>query len=656
MNTENLGPAERVINSLLEYKDHMVHNRPGIITPDQRFSTGVRWEMAIARRRCATHPEARVRKDKASGAVTCAECGQDLRDGGVRIVFRTPRGGKQVRVGVLQEDGLVVEAGREVCRYMSPGLFREVAAWMYRQVAEVWKLNNEFAARWASWAYEQENRDLKVILAAFMLCQSRKGDPVTDDGKVVFHDEDYRDVGEAMVLQHRKGKDMNAKMLLRIHEVLQLPEVAGINRELGFARSARRPFLGRWEKAVEKWIRFREENPKVLDGLVRSGQRSQLIALCERVGYRPSSPKFFEVLRWKQSQAKDGRRSIAIGQDVAQAETWEGLTEREVCERIVRDKPGFKRIYGMLPKSVGLTRAVMAAAVEAGSLSDKDLIILTPTLEELGLLDDADVRGRWEAAMKEAEDVRAANVARNVRSREAKEKLQDAADAALQKAVREEVERGIRVYFMVDISGSMAPVIQVAKDYCAKLVQAFPLDRLHVAVFNSAGWPVTIRHASKAGVEQAFRGHAAGGGTDYGAGIRAVQGSRPGPDEDALFFFVGDEEAPPFEAAVRASGISPVAFAFVRVASYDQRMGTFGQGRLDDGRTAVRETASRLGIPCVLIDGAAFEDPYAIPRTLRHLIASTPVGRTAAGAAKPRLTLVDQIAKTELLQKPAWAA
>ena len=35
-----------------------------------------------------------------------------------------------------------------------------------------------------------------------------------------------------------------------------------------------------------------------------------------------------------------------------------------------------------------LTRAIVAASVEAGSLSNKDLIIHTPTLEELGLSDE----------------------------------------------------------------------------------------------------------------------------------------------------------------------------------------------------------------------------------------------------------------------------
>jgi len=49
-----------------------------------------------------------------------------------------------------------------------------------------------------------------------------------------------------------------------------------------------------------------------------------------------------------------------------------------------------------------------------------------------------------------------------------------------------------------------------------------------------------------------------------------------------------------------------------------------------------------------------FSDPYAVVRTLRNLIAATPVG-VAAGAAPVRTALVETILKTELLTKPVWA-
>jgi hypothetical protein len=622
VNNENLGPAERIIQSLLTYQDHMIHNRPGIVVADATQSVGVRWEPV-------THKEEGEPKEK--------------------VVYRLVKAGNKntkVRIGVMNANGEIRENGALIGRYRPAGIFPEVLTWMYRQVAEVWKLDNEFAARWASYAFGQEHRDLKVVLAAFMLVQARKGDPVLDQGKVAFHDDDFRDVGEAMMLLHTKGAktDFNPKLLLRVRDVLVEPSVAAINRELGFGRSARNAFLGRWTKAVEKWLAFREENPKLLEGLVKAGFRTTVMDLARAVGYKPITPKFFETLRWKQAQAEDGRRTLAIGQGVTAAESWEGLNETEICERVVKDKPNYKRIVGLVPKSVGLTRAIVAAAIEAGSFSNKDLLIATPTLEELGLLQVQDIKERWDRAVKASDDMRAANIARNVKSKDIKESLVEAADNALKKAV-EEVTKDMRIYVMVDTSGSMEGAIDAAKRHLARFVQGFPLDRLHVCTFTTGGRAIEIKHASAAGVEQAFRGIAAGGGTDYGSAVRFLAGNKPKAGEDALFFFVGDEGAPHFDKDVRDSGLNPVAFALVPTISP-----RYGRG------SAVTVTAQRLGIPCFEVREETFADPYAIPRTLRALIAATPVGAVQAAAAKPRLTLAEQIVKQPLLVKPAWAA
>src|SRR4029079_7266781 len=107
-------------------------------------------------------------------------------------------------------------------------------------------------------------------------------------------DEDYRDIGEAMVLIHRRdGKDLNPKLLLRAHDLLKVEGVAAVNRELGFGNSARKPFMGRWAKAVEKWLQFREENPKMLDGLVKAGFKKTGKDPGRRGGYKPETRQFF---------------------------------------------------------------------------------------------------------------------------------------------------------------------------------------------------------------------------------------------------------------------------------------------------------------------------------------------------------------------------
>jgi hypothetical protein len=625
---ESLGPAERIIQALTQHIDHMVHNRPGIVTSDARHRVGVRWQQATW-----------------------------VKEGGDKVVYATEKSGRQVRktrigIGAPGTDE-VRNGGRVVGRWQPPGLFPEVVAYLYRQIGEVWKMDNEFAARWASWAFNHEsNRDLKVLLAAFMLVQSRFGEPV-HDGDETFLDEDYRAVGEAMCLIRKRKDGFNPKLLLRVGDVLALPAVAEINRELGFGTTTRRAIVGRYNKVIDKWLRNIERNPKVLAGLIeKAGYGTAITRLARRVGYKPESSTFFQALRWRQSQASDGRRTVGIGEAVREADSWAELDESDICRKIIGEKPNWKVIVGKLPSSVGVTPAIMSAAVEAGVVSDQDLIILTPTLEELGLLEDATVGARWKAATERAENQRAAHVARNVRSQTAKDGLEEAVDSAAAKAV-EEVSRGLRIYVFVDKSGSMQYALTQAKEYLAKFVGAFPLDKLHVCVFHTHGTEVEIQRPTQAGVTQAFRGHAAGGGTSYAAGVGClVSKYRPAADEDALFIFVGDQLDNNYmhlADVIRSYGVLPAAFGLLHVQSaWNAQYPT---------TRIVEQTAAVLGIPCFPIDEKIFADPYAVPRTIRNLIASTPVGQAQPGQAAPRArsSLIEQILKTPLLQKPAWA-
>ena len=87
--------------------------------------------------------------------------------------------------------------------------------------------------------------------------------------------------------------------------------------------------------------------------------------------------------------------------------------------------------------------------------------------------------------------------------------------------------------------------------------------------------------------------------------------------------------------------LAPVAFGFVHVG-HDSR--------------CVQTTATELGIPCFMVAEETFQDVYAIPRTIRNLIAATPVGHVdAAVPFRTRVSLVERILDTELLKKPAWA-
>src|SRR4029077_21220684 len=75
---EKLGPAEKILQTLLNLTDHMIHNRPGLVTQDARHTIGVRWVPV-------THKE----------------------EGGQKVVYELTRVGKKttkIRKGVMRPD------------------------------------------------------------------------------------------------------------------------------------------------------------------------------------------------------------------------------------------------------------------------------------------------------------------------------------------------------------------------------------------------------------------------------------------------------------------------------------------------------------------------------------------------------------------------
>jgi len=70
-------------------------------------------------------------------------------------------------------------------------------------------------------------------------------------------------------------------------------------------------------------------------------------------------------------------------------------------------------------------------------------------------------------------------------------------------------------------------------------------------------------------------------------------------------------------------------------------------------RAYYSDAAAELNIPCFRLSEEMFsdDDPYAVTRIVRDLIAATPVGQSQT----KRVSLIDQILKTELLQVPEWA-
>src|SRR5262252_6422863 len=110
-----LGPAERLLDLVLNSSAHLWHNRPGL-------DVGGSWQPARGARKGA-------------------------------------RGAP-----------------------VKPGLFVPAARALYQRLLEIYKLNTDLMAHFASYSLkETEWRDLKVACSALMLVQGKSGQPIKDD-------------------------------------------------------------------------------------------------------------------------------------------------------------------------------------------------------------------------------------------------------------------------------------------------------------------------------------------------------------------------------------------------------------------------------------------------------------------------------------------
>ena len=277
------------------------------------------------------------------------------------------------------------------------------------------------------------------------------------------------------------------------------------------ARRSRRSAAGSAPR--RKWLRAAREEPADAPGPGEGrlqGDASRSIA--RKAGYKPESAG---VLRGARLEAEAGGGGPPHGGPRAASscekrERFDGLSEAEICEAIETQKLSYKDVVGRLPKDVGLTPAIMVALLP--SLSDRDLRMLTPTLEELGLMAEPEIRARWEKAIADGHRPARAQHREERPQQGAPEKLEEASDNAARKAVAEATaEADVRVMFLIDKSGSMEGAIEKSKEALSRILAGFPLEKLHIATLRHHGHGAQARRRpSRAAVQHMLAGHQGG--------------------------------------------------------------------------------------------------------------------------------------------------
>jgi hypothetical protein len=211
-----------------------------------------------------------------------------------------------------------------------------------------------------------------------------------------------------------------------------------------------------------------------------------------------------------------------------------------------------------------------------------------------------------------ATDHRSLNVARNVRSQELRDKLEGAAEHAVRAAVSDAVaDEQVYVMFLVDKSGSMQGAIDKSKEALVRILAGFPIDRVHIATFDTVGRVLRPKATSRIGISHLLDPVHAGGGTTHAAAVRAFAqgGVRIPADATLIVIVVGDEAGEAGEQFARSFaeyGYRPAAIALILNVERASWRGS-----------TVRDAAAHLVVPYSEVAVEEFADPNSASRRAR---------------------------------------
>jgi len=348
-----------------------------------------------------------------------------------------------------------------------------------------------FLAHFTSYAVKKlDAKDLRVVATFASTLSDADGTPFSPGSE--FKKPNWRLIGQAAF------QTLDPKLALRVVQLANRKMKFGIKAEAThYSKSLR--------SAVRKYLRYREANPKMIEGIVRTGLTKTYRNLYRWARIQPSA-EAATFLAWEQ---KDG--SVKEADFKQNKLTFAGLSEVEIAEKIRAERLTPQRALGALGDKIS---PVIAAAVLEQASGDQ-AVILTNLFEEQGLLKNVEVKKVYEEKIKTAKNAldRVDRIKAEL-SEETKTALKDSRSETR----KANIEDFGRVFVHVDTSPSMANALEIAKEYGATISEFVknPEQNFFWGSFDSAGkvFP-NPQKFTKDGFKLALYGQKIGGyGTD----------------------------------------------------------------------------------------------------------------------------------------------
>jgi len=461
-----------------------------------------------------------------------------------------------------------------------------------------------FLAHFTSYAMKNlDNKDLKVVATFANSLSDADGTPFFVGSDL--NKPNWRLVSQAALQQ------LDPKLALR---VLKLA-----NSKLKFgSRPAATHFSKRMKTAAQKYVKYREMNPKSLEGIRKNGL-TNIFKNMYRISRLAPTPEAVRVLGWKQ---KPGYPGAGVEKNKSIFD-FRGMSELDIANKIRNEKLSPLAVLGALPDKL---TPVIAAAVLEQATGDQT-VILTEMFENQGLLKNKEVKKVYVENLKTAK-----NALDRVDRIKAKmdQEVEDVLKETKAEVRKQTVGDLGKVFLHIDVSGSMSSAISVAVDKGAIIAESVknPETNFHWGLFNSQGKVLNKPEKfTKDGFAKALYGERAGGGTNCFALYKYARDLCCDID-----VYITDQDHTDGDIATlvrnfRAQGIpDPKQVVIVNVGMVRPRL---------------REGLEACGIPVSEIRPEQLSESSLVSQAIR----TSMKGATA---------IIDEILSTPLLNLPKW--
>jgi hypothetical protein len=317
-----------------------------------------------------------------------------------------------------------------------------------------------FLAHLNSWLVTRhESKDLKVVSTFINSLNDADGTPFYAGSK--YKKPNYRLVAQAAV------QALDPKLALRVATLANLKLTLGTKYKEGthFSRGLK--------KAITKYIKYREQNPKAIEGLRKAGLAKTFQQLYRLLHASPSM-ETAAILGWNQKKGGRVQKKKIFN--------FEGLTDLQVAEKIRSDRLAPQATLGALDRKIS---PVIAAAILEQCSGDQ-AVIYRELFDKEGLLKDKEVLRVFSDKIRTAKTAldRVDKITTDI-DEDVKKELKTA-----RAEKRKEITGDLgKIFLHIDISGSMDKAIAFAKEKGSIIAECVnnPEKNFFWGLFNSRG-------------------------------------------------------------------------------------------------------------------------------------------------------------------------